>query len=84
MNFNFLNKYLCVCTKLNHSTLDDADEDNNGRLSLKEFFDYFVNVRGKPPTNEQWFKFHLADRDNDGFITKQDILVFEQHNNLFA
>jgi len=59
-----------------------ADEDNDGKLSLNEFHSYYVRTFGKPPSTEQWIKFHLADRNNNGYITKYEMESFETNNSL--
>lgn len=75
--------YLFSCVKVNNKQFEDVDDDHDGRISLNEFHSYFMKKYGKPPTNDEWFKFHLADKNNDGFISKYDVEIFEKQNTLF-
>lgn len=77
-------KYICSCYKVQHDVVDVADTDKDGRVTLNEFHAYHVKTYGKPPSNEQWFKFHMADRNNDGFVNKADVVAFENHTKLFS
>lgn len=83
MHCNFLG-LLCSCVRVQNETFESADNDKDGRISLNEFHAYFMRTHGRPPTNEQWFKFHLADKNNNGYISKFDVELFEKQNALFG
>lgn len=74
--------FLFTCTKPKVDVFESADTDHDGRLSLNEFHSHHVNTYGVPPTNEQWMKFHFADKNNNGYISKYDMEMFEKHNPL--
>lgn len=78
MNFKFFS-YMCICYKINNEQFDKVD----GRITLNEFHSYFLKKYGRPPTNDQWFKFHLADVNNNGYISKYDVEIFEKNTKLF-
>ena len=75
---------LCSCVRVNNEEFEDVDSDRDGRISLNEFHAHFLKKYGKPPTNDQWFKFHLADGNNNGYISKYDVELFEKQNQLFT
>ena len=75
--------YLFSCVRINPKEFDAVDEDHDGRISLNEFHSYFLKRFGRPPTNEEWFKFHLAEKNNNGFISKYDVEIFEKQSKLF-
>lgn len=84
MIFKFLGmKCIFGCLKHNDEVFDKIDVDSNGKISLTEFHNYYTKKYGKPPSNDQWFRFHLADQNNDGYLTENDIMLFEQDNKLF-
>lgn len=76
--------WMLSCVYVRNEKFDKADDDHDGRVSLNEFHAYYLKTHGKPPTNEQWFKFHLADKNNNGFISKYDVEQFEKQNTLFG
>lgn len=76
--------FLFNCVKVRNITFDDIDLDHDGRISLNEFHAYFISNFGVPPTNEQWFKYHLSDTNNNGYISKYDVEIFEKQNTLFG
>lgn len=82
MNFKFFS-YICSCYKIQVKEFDKADIDNNGKITLNEFHEYYLNKYGVPPTNDQWIKFHLADVNNNGYITKFETEIFEKNISLF-
>ena len=82
MNFKFFS-YMCSCYKIKNERFDEIDDDADGRITLNEFHAYFLKKYGRPPTNDQWFKFHLADVNNNGYISKYDVEVFEKNIKLF-
>lgn len=71
--------YLCGCKKFMKDTFEDIDTNLDGKITLDEFHAYFKNKYGFPPTNEQWIKFHLADKNNNGYITKYECHLFENN-----
>ncbi len=79
-----LGSYFCLCNKMEDKVFDKADIDQDGRITLNEFHAYYLKKFGRPPSNDQWFKFHLADTNNDGYITKYDCEIFEHNNRLFG
>lgn len=82
MKFKFFN-YLCMCQRIENHMFESVDTDHDGKITLNEFHAYYLKKYGHPPTNDQWFKFHLADTHNNGYISKYDIEVFEKNNKLF-
>ncbi len=74
---------ICGCLKQRGDSFKNIDTNKNGKISLSEFHNYYMKKYGKPPSNEQWFRFHLADQNNDGYLTEHDIILFEQDNKLF-
>ena len=82
MNFKFFS-IMCSCYKIKNEQFDEMDDDADGRITLNEFHSYFLKKYGRPPTNDQWFKFHLADVNNNGYISKYDVEVFEKNIKLF-
>tara|TARA_Y100000816_G_C26038468_1_gene543818 strand:+ start:836 stop:1093 length:258 start_codon:yes stop_codon:yes gene_type:complete len=76
-------KFYCLCTKENNQEFDIVDTNSDGKISLNEFHNYYLKKFGKPPTNDQWFKFHLADKNNDGYITEEECKLFESANTIF-
>jgi Ca2+-binding EF-hand superfamily protein len=82
MHFSFYG-WLCSCVRVQSEEFDVVDDDHDGRISLNEFHSYFMKKYGRPPTNDQWFKFHLADKNNNGYISKYDVEMFEKQNKLF-
>jgi Ca2+-binding EF-hand superfamily protein len=83
MFFNYLG-FMFSCVKVENKEFDKIDLDHDGRISLNEFHSYYINTHGQPPTNDQWFKFHLADKNNNGYISKYDIEMFQTTNKLFV
>ena len=75
--------YMCSCYKIKNERFDEMDDDADGRITLNEFHTYFLKKYGRPPTNDQWFKFHLADVNNNGYISKYDVEIFERNIKLF-
>lgn len=75
--------YICSCYKLKNVKFDDADVNKDGKMSLNEFHQYFVDRYGVPPTNDQWMKFHLADINNNGYITKFEVEMFQKRMEVF-
>lgn len=75
--------YICSCYKLKNVKFDDADTNKDGKMSLNEFHQYFVDRYGVPPTNDQWMKFHLADINNNGYITKFEVEMFQKRMEVF-
>lgn len=75
--------YICSCYKLKNVKFDDADTNKDGKMSLNEFHQYFVHRYGVPPTNDQWMKFHLADINNNGYITKFEVEMFQKRMEVF-
>ena len=75
--------YICSCYKFKNVRFDKADTDSDGKLSLNEFRDYFVKTYGKPPSIEQWMKFHFADINNSGYVTKAEIDIFKKKMDMF-
>ena len=73
---------LFTCQRPKNEFFENSDTDKDGRLSLNEFHEHYVNIYGKPPSNEQWMKFHFADKNNNGYISKFDMELFEKHNPL--
>ena len=45
------------------------DINKDCKISMNEFQDYFFAKKGRPPTDEEWTRFHFADKQNDGFMT---------------
>lgn len=82
MRINFFS-YVLSCYKVEHQVFDHVDENDDGKITLNEFHSYFLKKYGRPPSNEQWFKFHLADVHNNGYISKFDADNFEKHTELF-
>jgi Ca2+-binding EF-hand superfamily protein len=82
MNFKFFS-LMCSCYKIKNEQFDEMDDDADGRITLNEFHSYFLKKYGRPPTNDQWFKFHLADVNNNGYISKYDVEIFEKNIRLF-
>ena len=72
-----------MCYPMKQKVFDKADLNKDGKLSLNEFHQYFLHKYRRPPSNDEWFKFHLADVHNNGYISKYDIEVFEKNNKLF-
>ena len=64
----------CFRSKL--PTFDALDADKDGRISLSEFRNYMIRKCGRPPKFEEWIKFHLCDKDNNGYITRNDVEKF--------
>jgi Ca2+-binding EF-hand superfamily protein len=83
MKFN-IGSFFCMCSKVENKVFEKIDMDKDGKISLNEFHQYFVKKYGKPPSNDQWFKFHLADVNNNGYISKYDCEIFEHNNRLFS
>lgn len=81
MHCNFFG-FICSVYKPKVLNFELADKDKDGLISLDEFHSYYVKNYGKPPTNEQWIKFHLSDRNNNGFISKSDIDNFQKFNSV--
>jgi hypothetical protein len=82
MHFNIYD-LLCSCVFVKNEEFDTIDVDHDGRISLNEFHSFFVKKYGRPPSNDQWFKFHLTDTNNNGYISKYDVEMFEKQNTLF-
>lgn len=82
MRFNLFS-YACLCYKVHHETFEDVDKNNDDKITLNEFHTYFLKKYGRPPTNDQWFKFHLADVNNNGYISRFDADHFERNTKLF-
>jgi Ca2+-binding EF-hand superfamily protein len=70
------------CVRPRNPDFEDADIDHDGRLSLNEFHAYYVRKYCRPPTNEEWMRFHFADKNNNGYISKYDIELFEKHSSV--
>lgn len=83
MKFKIRN-YMCMCYPIESKVFDKVDQNKDGRITLNEFHAYFLSKYGRPPSNDEWFKFHLADVHNNGYISKYDIEVFEKNNKLFS
>ena len=82
MNFKIFSM-MCSCYKIKNKQFDIVDQDTDGRITLNEFHSYFLKKYGRPPSNDQWFKFHLADVNNNGYISKYDVEIFEKNIKLF-
>lgn len=82
MKFNLFS-YVCSCYKVKNEVFDMVDGNDDGKITLNEFHAFFLKKYGRPPTNDQWFKFHLADVNNNGYISKYDADNFEKNNKLF-
>lgn len=54
------------------------DINKDDKVSMNEFQNYFFAKKGRPPTNEEWTRFHFADKQNDGFVTLNE---FENYIN---
>ena len=52
------------------------DVNKDRRISLNEFNDYYFAKKGHGPSNDEWMKFHFADKENDGFITISEFETF--------
>ena len=61
-----------------------VDTDHDGRISMSEFQGHFMREFGRPPSNEEWFQFHQADKNNDGFVSKYDIDIFNTDKSVLA
>lgn len=79
-----IGSYMCMCNKIQSKEFEDVDINSNGRVSLNEFHEYFMKKYRRPPTNDQWFKFHLTDVNNNGYISKYDCEIFEKNSQLFV
>ena len=62
--------YMFCC--IQRESFDDVDKDNDGFITLNEFNEFMIRTHGKGPTLEQWVKFHIADKRNNGKISKQE------------
>lgn len=70
---------LCTCKHVTNKRFEQYDLDNDGRISMTEYHLLHLSKYGKPPTTEQWIAFHLADSNNNGYLTKADVEMFEKH-----
>lgn len=70
---------LCTCKHVTNKRFEQYDLDNDGRISMTEYHLLHLSKYGKPPTTEQWIAFHLADTNNNGYLTKADVEMFEKH-----
>lgn len=77
-----LGNFIFACTKadVHDIEFDVCDKNKDNKISVAEFQLYMQHKYGKPPTLKQWMRYHLADSDDDGFITSLDISLFEKHN----
>ena len=79
-----LRGYVCLCAKKEKNKIfEEVDHDNDNKITMNEFHHYYKLKYGEPPSKDQWFKFHIADKNNDGCLTKEDIEAFESENTLF-
>lgn len=78
MVYHFFN-YICSCYKIEDDNFSTADTNNDGRITLDEFHKFYLKRYGVPPSNDQWIKFHLADVNNNGYITKFEAEIFERN-----
>lgn len=76
-------RLLVSCVWVRNKEFELYDRDQDGRLSLNEFHEACVTKYGRPPSTEEWMKFHLVDRNNNGYVTKAEIEWFENHNSFF-
>lgn len=58
---------------------DRLDLNRDGKISMSEFSDYYYVNRRRAPTNDEWMQFHLADKTNDGYITKKEFLNYMRY-----
>lgn len=65
-----MNILQCIC--IPHVKFDDIDKDKDGYITLNEFNDYMIEKTGKPPTLEQWIRFHMSDIRHDGKISRSE------------
>jgi len=75
--------YVMQCFKPVESEFKNVDKNKDGRISINEFNLYYMDKYGKMPDLRTWLRFHLADKDCDGYINIQDIYAEDPQKNLF-
>ena len=76
--------YLFTCHKVRIANFGEVDHDHYGRISMSEFQSHFLKEFGRHPSNEDWASFHKADKNNDGFVSKYDIALFEKDTHVLS
>ena len=69
--------FSCVRAKDRFDAFDKADEDEDGMISVLEFQEHYRATKGREPTFREWIQFHAADYDDDGFVSRNDVLVHD-------
>lgn len=76
--------YIFSCRKMYVQNFESVDIDHDGRISMSEFQGHFMKQFGRPPTNDEWMQFHQADKNNDGFVSKYDIDIFNKNKTVLG
>lgn len=76
-----LGNYICSCSCVRSrdrfEVFDKIDVDQDGAISIAQYAEFIVRTKGRVPTAREWAQFHFVDYDNDGWITRNDVLAYD-------
>ena len=75
--------YVMQCFRPLEEEFECADQNKDGRISMNEFKAYHKKKHGKDPDLRAWMRFHLTDKDCDGYLDIQDVYAEDPQKKLF-